>query len=86
MRRFVSSLLLLGLLSGPASAAEAARGKIESRLQRAGFELVGEARRKGEFLVMHAARDGITWLLVVDGRTGQIVGEKPLGLPASAAD
>lgn len=69
------------VLSGVAvaNANETARGRAELRLERAGFELVGEPRRKGDFLIVTATRESIAWRLVVDGRSGEIVGQKPLG-------
>ena len=85
MRRLLLALALSGFAAS-APAGEAARSRAETRLQRAGFELVGEAKRKGDFVILNATRDSIAWLFVIDGRSGEIVGQKPLGLPASIAD
>jgi len=75
-------------VSAPVSdafAAETARSRVEARLEHDGFELVGESRRKGDVLIVTATRESISWLLVVDRRSGEIVGQRPLViLPANA--
>ncbi len=71
---------------GPTGADEAGRGRAEARLERAGFELVGEPRRKGDFLVIIATRESVSWRIVVDQRSGEIVGQKPIGLSPPGPD
>jgi hypothetical protein len=52
--------------------------RLETRLTREGFVLVGEPRRKGDFVILTASRASVPWRLVIDGRTGEIIGQKPL--------
>ncbi len=52
--------------------------RLEMRLVREGFTAVGEWRRKGDFVVVTASKASIPWRLVLDGRTGEIIGQKPL--------
>jgi hypothetical protein len=52
--------------------------RLESRLTREGFVVIGEPRRKGDFVILTASRASVPWRLVVDGRTGEIIGQKPL--------
>lgn len=74
------ALVLAACEPTDAGANEAARGRAEARLERAGFELVGEPRRKGDFLVITATRESLSWRIVVDQRSGEIVGQKPIGV------
>jgi hypothetical protein len=86
-----SFLLLLSgtaMLPKAALAAEAAPlsagytqtipSRLETRLTRDGYVLIGEPRRKGDFVILTASRASVPWRLVVDGRTGEIIGQKPL--------
>ncbi len=52
--------------------------RLETRLVREGFTAVGDWRRKGDFVVVTASKASIPWRLVLDGRTGEIIGQKPL--------
>ena len=87
IRRRTTPLVLGPLICGGVASAcvslaganDTMRGRAETRLERAGFELVGEPRRKGDFLIVTATRESVSWRLVVDGRSGEIVGQKPLG-------
>ncbi len=69
-----------------AGANETVRARAEARLERAGFELVGEPRRKGDFLVITATRESLSWRIVVDQRSGEIVGQKPIGVAPQPQD
>ncbi len=60
--------------------------RTEARLERAGFELVGAPRRKGDFLIVTATRESISWRIVVDQRSGEIVGQRPIGYAPQVAD
>jgi hypothetical protein len=85
-RRHLLLLPAALLLPGNALAAEAApltasigdmaRVRLEARLQAQGYTMTGETRRKGEFLIVTANRSNAPWRLVVDGRTGEIVGQR----------
>lgn len=79
-RRWFRPALLAGLCALPsaAPAGETPRRAVQAELHRAGYEVVGEARRKGELLIVTATRERVSWLLVVDGRTGAIIGQRPL--------
>ncbi len=82
---------LMFLACSPAVAQEPAgqenrRGRAEIRLERAGFELVGEPRRKGDFLIVTATRESVSWRIVVDRRSGEIVGQRPIGYAPPAPD
>jgi hypothetical protein len=65
---------------------EPRRGRAETRLERAGFELVGEPRRKGDFLIVTVTRESLSWRIVVDQRSGEIVGQKLIGHAPPASD
>ena len=56
------------------------------RLERAGFELVGAPRRKGDFLIVTATRESVSWRIVVDHRSGEIVGQRPIGHAPPASE
>jgi hypothetical protein len=56
-----------------------ARQRLSTRLAQAGFVMTGDGRRKGQFVILEARRDGVSWRLVLDGSTGEIVGRRPLG-------
>jgi hypothetical protein len=58
--------------------ADQERGRVADRLRRENFNLVGEARRKGELIVAIAVQQGVPWRLVIDARTGEIIGRRPL--------
>ncbi len=58
--------------------ADRERGRVADRLRRESFALVGEARRKGEIIVATAVQNGVPWRLVIDARTGEIIGRRPL--------
>jgi hypothetical protein len=78
--RLFAPVLLAGLsaLLSEASAAETSRRAMRAELHRAGYDVVGEARRRGELLIVTATRENISWRLVVDARTGAIIGQRPL--------
>jgi hypothetical protein len=88
-RSFLVLLSGTALLPRQARAAEAAplaagfgdlgRSRLESQLSREGFALTGEARRKGDFIIVTASKSNAPWRLVLDGRTGEIIGQRPLG-------
>jgi hypothetical protein len=59
----------------------AARVRLEARLQSQGYAVTGETRRKGDFIILTASRSNAPWRLVVDGRTGEIVGQRLLSGP-----
>jgi hypothetical protein len=63
----------------PASVAPEAR--VTERLARDGYEMVGAPVRKGDLVVLSATRTGTTWRLVIDPRTGGIIGQRPVGSP-----
>ena len=54
------------------------RTRLAARLASSGFVLVGDPRRKGQFVVLNAMKQGNDWRLVVDGITGDIIGKKPV--------
>jgi uncharacterized iron-regulated membrane protein len=85
MKRLALSVLLLSAPAA-ASAAETALARAEARLQRAGFQTIGEARRKGGLIIVEASRGGHAWRLVVDSRTGEIVGQRPTSGGAPVGD
>lgn len=60
------------------SRARIERTRLAARLASSGFVLVGEPRRKGQFVVLNAMKQGNDWRLVVDGVTGDIIGKKPV--------
>lgn len=70
-------LVAAALFAAPAAAAEAR--PFQAQLERAGFALQGEARTRGDLLLVEARRRDMSWLLVIDRRTGTIVGQRPLG-------
>jgi hypothetical protein len=83
-----ATLLAVGLSAGTeAKAAEAVarpaallpEARIGERLARDGYELVGIPTRKGDLVVLSATRTGTVWRLVIDPRTGGIIGLRPLG-------
>ncbi len=51
---------------------------IAARLEQESLTLVGEARRKGQLVVVTGVRQGVPWRLVIDTQTGEIVGRRPL--------
>jgi hypothetical protein len=57
---------------------EQERARVADRLRRENFSLVGDARRKGELFVATAVQQGVPWRLVIDARTGEIIGRRPL--------
>jgi hypothetical protein len=85
---FLYLLSGIALMPGAAIAAEASplsagytqsiTARLETRLTREGYILIGEPRRKGDFVILTASRASVPWRLVVDGRTGEIIGQKPL--------
>ncbi len=87
-RSFLLLLSSIALLPKAAFAAEASPlsagytqsipSRLETRLIREGYVLIGEPRRKGDFVILTASRASVPWRLVVDGRTGEIIGQKPL--------
>jgi hypothetical protein len=89
-------VLLSGTALMPAAAQEAAPlsaaytqsipSRLETRLVREGFVSIGDWRRKGDFVVVTASKSSVPWRLVLDGRTGEIIGQKPLSAPGSQND
>jgi hypothetical protein len=89
-RLFLAALAGIALFSLPprSTAAEAAplsagfvdvvRTQVDQRLQKEGYVQFGEVRRKGNFLIVTASKGPTPWRLVVDARTGEIVGQRPL--------
>jgi hypothetical protein len=73
---------LIAQASAPADAAEAAASvgnggntnAFERALRTIGFEPAGEPRRRGDHLVVEGRRSGGLWRIVIDVRTGEIVG------------
>jgi hypothetical protein len=59
-------------------ATDPARQRLDTRLRREGYTLVGELRRKGDFIIVTANRGSAPWRLVVDHRSGEIIGRKPI--------
>jgi hypothetical protein len=57
---------------------EAERLAIGRRLGREKFTLTGDIRRKGPMIVALAVQQGAPWRLVIDSRSGEIVGRRPL--------
>jgi hypothetical protein len=62
-------------------AAIPAEASVTERLARDGYEMVGAPVRKGELVVLSASRTGTVWRLVIDPRTGGIIGQRPVGSP-----
>jgi hypothetical protein len=61
---------------GPSDGME--RTRIAARLASSGFALTGYIRRKGQFVILNAAKEGTDWRLVLDGVTGEIIGKRPV--------
>jgi hypothetical protein len=57
---------------------DAERMRMAGRLQREGFALAGDIRRKGQLIVAVALQQGVPWRLVIDGQSGEIIGRRPL--------
>jgi hypothetical protein len=91
-------LVLAGQLASPVRAAElppvqssealagldqTGRVRVERALRRENFTLLGETRRKGQILIVTAAQQGISWRLVVDAATGEVIGRRPLAESAT---
>lgn len=78
--RLIAPALLASVWALPTgvSAAETQRRGVRAELHRAGYEVVGETRRKGDLVIVTATRESVSWRLVVDGRTGAIIGQRPL--------
>lgn len=91
-------LVLAGQLAPPVRAAElppvqsgealagldqTGRLRVEQALRRENFTLLGETRRKGQILIVTAAQQGISWRLVVDAATGEVIGRRPLAESAT---
>ncbi len=95
-RSFLLLLSSTALMPGAARAAEAMPlsagytqsipSRVETRLLREGFVLVGDYRRKGDFVVLTASKASVPWRLVLDGRTGEIIGQKPLAASGLISD
>jgi hypothetical protein len=54
------------------------RTRIAARLASNGFVLTGDIRRKGQFIVINATKEGADWRLVLDGVSGEIIGKRPV--------
>jgi hypothetical protein len=50
---------------------------IVARLAKSGFQLNGDLRHKGQFILLNATKEGADWRLVLDGNTGEIIGKRP---------
>jgi hypothetical protein len=59
------------------------RTRVEQSLRRENFTLVGEARRKGQLLILTAVQQGVPWRLVIEGGSGEIIGRRPLAETAA---
>jgi hypothetical protein len=57
---------------------EAERLIVGQRMRRENFTLAGDIRRKGSLIVAVALQNGASWRVVVDSRTGEIVGRRLL--------
>ncbi len=79
-----ASMPQLGELIG-SGVADAERGVIAARLRRDSFTISGEPRRKGQLIIVVATQQGMPWRLVIDSRSGEIIGRRALaetaGLP-----
>jgi hypothetical protein len=84
-RRSLLLLLIAGVIGAlvrdRGEAAEAAtplndRDQVARRLAKDGYTLLGEPRRKGQFVVAVAMRGGAPWRLVIDAASAEIVGRK----------
>jgi hypothetical protein len=85
IRRSLLTILIAGvvvaLVRHRGEAAEAAtplndREQVAQRLAKEGYALIGEPRRKGQFVVAVAVRGGASWRLVIDKASAEIVGRK----------
>lgn len=52
------------------------RARLEDVLAKSGYRLTGDLRRKGQLISTVAERDGATWKLVLDGKSGEIIGRR----------
>jgi hypothetical protein len=84
-RRSLLMLIIAGFIGAlvrqRGEAAEAAtplndREQVARRLAKDGYALIGEPRRKGQFMVAVAVRGGAPWRLVIDTASAEIVGRK----------
>ncbi|MGL4241013.1 MAG: hypothetical protein ACRCTI_07865 [Beijerinckiaceae bacterium] len=66
-----------------ASLTESDRAAIEQRLRSQNYVLTGDIRRKGALIVALGVQQGVPWRLVIDGRSGEIIGRRPLAETAS---
>jgi hypothetical protein len=69
----------------PSAFTEAERTRISERLRREDFLPVGEPRRKGTLVILVAVRQDVPWRLVLDGRSGDIIGRRPMAEAISLA-
>jgi hypothetical protein len=59
---------------------------LEGRLRREGYALLGDVRRKGPLVIITASRANASWRLVMDSRSGEIIGRRPMGGIINPAD
>jgi hypothetical protein len=91
-RRFIFAASLAAVIAHPPAAiatdgafTSAERARIAARLERENFTLTGELRRKGQLVILVAVQQDVTWRLVLDGRSGDIIGRRPLAETISLA-
>jgi hypothetical protein len=53
--------------------------KLQRILQKEGFVLNADARRKGQMVIVTGVQRSRPWRLVIDAQSGEIVGRRPLG-------
>jgi hypothetical protein len=59
-------------------APDADQVRLQRNLQRDGFVLADDARRKGQMIIVTGVQRNVPWRLVIDVQSGEIVGRKPL--------
>jgi hypothetical protein len=62
------------------------RSRLEDILTKSGYRLSGEFRQKGQLISTVADRDGVSWKLVLDGRSGEIIGRRLIATSVTLAD
>ena len=60
-------------------APDADQVRLQRNLQRDGFVLADDARRKGQMVIVTGVQRNVPWRLVIDVQSGEIVGRRPLG-------
>jgi hypothetical protein len=59
-------------------APDADQARLQRNLQRDGFVLADDARRKGQMIIVTGMQRSVPWRLVIDVQSGEIVGRRPL--------